>query len=111
MISEKEAVALALDEEDEKTLSEVEKTIVQAVNRAREVLEDKDDLKFVEEQFRIWQGQKREFILRSIALSTLLFKKDEEVRLFVAYWRRAQAGQRAEKLSKFRYVPKGRTWT
>jgi len=110
MTSQEQAVARVLDEEHEKTLSEVEEAIVQAVNRARQVLEDEDDLKFIEEQFRIWQRQKREFVLRSIALNILSFKTDEELRLFVAYWRRAQADQRAEELSKFRYVPGGKTW-
>ncbi len=110
MTSQEQAVARVLDEEHEKTLSEVEEAIVQAVNRARQVLEDNDDLKFIEEQFRIWQRQKREFVLRSIALNILSFKTDEELRLFVAYWRRAQADQRAEELSKFRYVPGGKTW-
>ncbi len=111
MTSQEQVVARALDEEHEKTLSEVEEAIVAAVNRAREVLEDDEDLKFIEEQFRIWQRQKREFVLRSIALDILSFKKDEELRLFVACWRLAQAGQRAEGLSKFRYGPEGKTWT
>lgn len=111
MTSQRQATARELDEEHEKTLFEVEEAVVEAVNRAREVLEDDEDLKFIEEQFRIWQHQKREFVLRSIALNILSFKTDEELRLFVAYWRRAQASQRAEELSKFRYVPEGKTWT